>query len=70
MVTLDQKQKMRRRQKKKGKKQKPRYSQPPLMDRHNRGDLREDGQRKRKKKKTTEPRGSEKLEKLKTKKKG
>lgn len=49
--------------KKKGEKQKPRYSQPPLMDRHNRGDLREEGQRKRKKKKTTEPRGSEKLEK-------
>lgn len=44
-----------------GKKQKSKYSQPPLMDRHNRGDLREEGQKKRRK--TTELRGNRKLEK-------
>lgn len=47
--------------------QKLRYSQPPLMNRHNRGDLSQEGQKK-KKKKVTEPRGNEKLEKNKHKK--
>lgn len=43
----------------KGEKEKQEYSQPPLMDRHNRGDLREEGE---KKKTAGEPGGSQKVE--------